>query len=96
MVGRMTPDARHARRRVVAVWSTVAMLEAAIWWMFYRSNYYRPLWRAPALLLLVAGGVATVVAVRVRRGDRRAGDRRGESVKDGAHDSMETSALPRD
>jgi hypothetical protein len=92
----MTPDARHALRRVVAVWSTVALLEAAIWWMFYRSNYYRPLWRAPALLLLVAGTIATVFAVRVRRGDRRGGDRRSNRVAEGTGDSVRTGALPRD
>ena len=71
----MTPRHR-ALRRVATVWLVVALVEVALWWMLARSNFYRPLWKAPALLALVAGVGGTVHALRVRARDRRAGDRR--------------------
>ena len=72
----MTPEARHALRRVSTVWAIVALVELALWWVFYRNRFYQPLWMTPALLALVIGVAATVQAVRVRNRERRAGDRR--------------------
>lgn len=72
----MTPDLRHALRRLARVWLFVAIVELALWWMLYRGPFYRPLWTAPALLALVGGVVGTVHALRARARDRRDGDRR--------------------
>ena len=72
----MTPEARHALRRVIAVWAVVGLIQLALWWVFYRSRFYQPLWMTPALLVAVGGVAATVHAVRVRNRERRSGDRR--------------------
>ena len=72
----MTPEGRYALRRVITVWVVVALVQVALWWLFYRNRFYQPLWVTPALLVVVAGVAATVHAVRVRNRERRAGDRR--------------------
>ena len=72
----MTPESRHALRRVISVWAVVGLVQLALWWMFYRNRFYQPLWMTPALLALVGGVLATVHAVRARNRERRAGDRR--------------------
>lgn len=72
----MTPEARHALRRVLTVWTVVGLIQLVLWWVFYRSRFYQPLWMTPALLVAVGGVAATVHAVRVRSRERRAGDRR--------------------
>lgn len=72
----MTPEGRHALRRVIIVWAVVGLIQLVLWWMLYRSNFYQPLWVTPALLVIVGGVAATVHAVRVRNRERRAGDRR--------------------
>ena len=78
----MTPDTRHALRRVAAVWSVVALIEIALWWMLYRGSFYRPLWKMPALVTLVAGVLGTLHALRRRHRDRREGDRRHAAAAD--------------
>jgi hypothetical protein len=88
----MTPEARHALRRVASVWTIVAIVELVLWWTLYRSRFYQPLWITPALLALVGGVVATVQAVRVRNRERRAGDRRADSRRAGAPDAAPPTA----
>ena len=80
----MTPEARHALRRVGSVWAVAALIELALWWVLYRNRFYQPLWATPALLVLVIGVAATVQAVRVRNRERRAGDRREARRRAGA------------
>ena len=80
----MTPEGRHALRRVAVVWVVVALVEGALWWVLYRNRFYQPLWMTPALLAIVAGVAATVQAVRVRNRERRAGDRREAKRRAGA------------
>ena len=75
----MTPEARHALRRVGTVWTVVALIELALWWVLYRNRFYQPLWITPALLVVVIGVALTVQAVRVRNRERRAGDRRAQA-----------------
>ena len=72
----MTPEGRHALRRVATVWGIVALAELALWWVLYRNRFYQPLWITPALVVAVVGVALTVHAVRVRNRERRAGDRR--------------------
>ena len=76
----MTPESRYALRRVAIVWAIVALVQLALWWMLYRGSFYRPLWKMPSLLALVAGVLGTLHALRVRRRDRRTGDRRGDAA----------------
>jgi type VI protein secretion system component VasK len=78
----VTPDSRHALRRVLSVWLTVALVELALWWVLYRSRFYRPLHLIPAVIVLVAGVLGTLQALRRRRRDRRAGDRRDTQSDD--------------
>ena len=78
----MTPEGRFAIRRVATVWSVVALVELALWWLLYRNNYYRPLFSAPALLAPVGGVIATLHAIRVRGRDRRASERRVDERRD--------------
>ena len=80
----MTPEGRHALRRVATVWGVVALVELALWWLLYRNRFYQPLWTTPALLVVVLGVAATVQAVRVRNRERRAGDRREDNRRAGA------------
>ena len=75
----MTPEARHALRRVATVWGVVASIELALWWVLYRNRFYQPLWMTPALLVVVVGIALTVHAVRVRNRERREGDRRARA-----------------
>ena len=78
----MSPDSRHALRRVLSVWLVVALVELGLWWVLYRSRFYRPLHLVPAVAVFVAGVLGTLQALRRRSRDRRAGDRREARADD--------------
>lgn len=68
----MTPAARRLARQLVTVWLTVALVEFLLWWFLWRGSYTRPLFETPALLVGIGGVLATLGALRQRRGaDRR-------------------------
>lgn len=75
----MTPAQRRLVRQLVATWAAVAILEAVLWWVLWRSAYTRTLYALPASVVLVVGVLATLGALRRRRGDdrRRSEERRG-------------------
>lgn len=75
----MTPSRRRLVRQLVATWATVAIVEAVLWWVLWRSAYMRTLFTLPASVVLVLGVLATLGALRRRRGDdrRRMEERRG-------------------
>ena len=74
----LSPAHRRLLRQVAAIWTTVAIIEAGLWWVLWRSAYLRTLWLLPAALVVVVGVLATLGALRRRRGDdrRRSEERR--------------------
>ena len=74
----MTPAQRRLVRQLVATWATVAILEVLLWWVLWRSAYMRTLWTLPASVVFIVGVLATLGALRRRRGDdrRRSEERR--------------------
>jgi hypothetical protein len=70
------PD-RHALRRFLNVWLTVAVIEAVLYLLLYRSPELKGLYKLPAVAVLVAGMIQGWHSRRRRLGhDRRRADRR--------------------
>lgn len=75
------PESRDAvgsrLRRFGRVWLIVAIIEAVLYVLVYRSATLSDLYPTPALLVLAGGAYGTWHALRPRtRQDRRHGDRR--------------------
>ena len=70
------PD-RHALRRFLNVWLTVAVIEAVLYLLVYRSPEIKGLYKLPAVAVLVAGLIQSWYSRRRHLGhDRRTADRR--------------------
>lgn len=77
----MSPAALRALRRLAAIWLLVFGAEQMLYLLLGRSRFLDDRYMLPALAVLFAGVLASVSAVRRRRAERRAADRRTGSAR---------------
>ena len=77
----MSPASVRALRRLARVWVLVFGTELMLYLVLGRSRFLDDLYALPALAVLLAGVLASVGALRRRRAERRAADRRAGAAR---------------